>query len=142
MRDVVALYQHGDTDLRFELDLCPGPDGLSADSGRLRQMLPTLIRNAREAATTAPATVAIDSRIIEEHGARWLRLRIGDDGPGFPDAVLRAPFEPYVTHKPDGSGLGLAICRKIVSEHDGRIEIANPASGGARVEVWLPLQPM
>ena len=86
--------------------------------------------------------MTIDSRVIEEHGARWLRLRIGDDGPGFPDAVLQEPFEPYVTHKPDGSGLGLAICRKIVSEHDGRIEIINPASGGARVEVRLPLQAM
>jgi nitrogen fixation/metabolism regulation signal transduction histidine kinase len=141
VRDVVALYQQGDAGLHFEMDLCPGPPGLAADSGRLRQMLHNLIRNAREAATDGPATVAIGSRVVEERGTSWLRLRIEDDGPGFPDAVLRAPFEPYVTHKSDGSGLGLAICRKIASEHDGRIEISNPTAGGARVEVLLPLRP-
>jgi nitrogen fixation/metabolism regulation signal transduction histidine kinase len=53
--------------------------------------------------------------------------------------VLEKPFEPYVTFKASGSGLGLAICRKIVSEHDGRITIYNPAIGGACTTIILPL---
>jgi len=68
-------------------------------------------------------------------------LNLEDDGPGFPDRVLEAPFEPYVTNKARGSGLGLAICRKIVSEHDGHIAIANLPDGGAAVTIRFPLKP-
>ena len=145
VREVVALYQQGDAAVRFELELCPGPEGLAADSGRLRQMLHNLIRNAREAGEQdgreEPVTLVISSRVLEERGGRWLQLLLQDDGPGFPASVLEKPFEPYVTSKSRGSGLGLAICRKIVGEHNGRIAIGNPKEGGARVEVRLPLEP-
>ena len=64
---------------------------------------------------------------------------LASGGPGYPAAVLEKPFEPYVTFKQGGSGLGLAICRKIVSDHDGRISLSNPADGGASTIVNLPL---
>ncbi|MEJ8569551.1 ATP-binding protein [Elongatibacter sediminis] len=58
-------------------------------------------------------------------GQNWLRLEIEDSGPGFPAEILERPFEPRVSRKSGGSGLGLAICRRIVTEHDGRITLAN-----------------
>jgi len=151
VREVVALYQHGDDAAKFALDLCPGPEGLAADPGRLRQMLHNLIRNAGQAGSSqgaavgdegrpaGPFTIAIESRVRERNGQPEVELEVRDNGPGFPDKVLDRPFEPYVTHKQDGSGLGLAICRKIVSEHDGRIAISNLDSGGACVRITLPL---
>jgi nitrogen fixation/metabolism regulation signal transduction histidine kinase len=139
VREVVALYQQGSPRIRFELDLAPGPDGLSADSGRLRQLLHNLIRNTGEARPEENITLGIQSRKVGEKGRTWLALELQDDGPGFPDMVLENPFEPYVTNKSKGSGLGLAICRKIVSEHDGRIAIGNRPDGGARVSIHLPL---
>ena len=42
-------------------------------------------------------------------------------------------------NKSKGSGLGLAICRKIVSEHNGKISLANRAESGASVRIQLPL---
>ncbi|MDT8319797.1 MAG: ATP-binding protein [Xanthomonadales bacterium] len=137
--DVVALYQQGDTALRFELDLCPGPAGLAADSGRLRQMLHNLIRNAKEAKPGQAVSVRIQTRVVQRASQPWLQLSVRDDGPGFPALVLDKPFEPYVTNKPRGSGLGLAICRKIVSEHDGEISLSNPLEGGAEVLILLPV---
>jgi len=139
IREVVALYQQGDSALQFSLDLCVGPDGLRADSGRLRQLLHNLIRNAAEARVKERTSISIGTRIIEDSGAGWLWLEVADDGPGFPADVLQKPFEPYVTSKHHGSGLGLAICRKIVHEHEGRIAIANGPEGGAQVEILLPL---
>jgi nitrogen fixation/metabolism regulation signal transduction histidine kinase len=145
VREVVALYQEGDSTVSFKLHLCDGPDGLAADSGRLRQMLHNLIRNAREAGAGAargdsgPVTLTISSEIVTEDKQAWLNLELLDDGPGFPQSVLDQPFEPYVTNKQNGSGLGLAICSKIVSEHDGRISISNRDGGGARVSILLPL---
>jgi nitrogen fixation/metabolism regulation signal transduction histidine kinase len=137
--EVVTLYRQGDAGPHFNLDLCPGPPGLAADSGRLRQMLHNLIRNAREARESGNVKLDIRSRVVTDQGGTWLVLELHDDGPGFPDAVLEKPFEPYVTSKSHGRGLGLAICRKIVSEHNGRIRISNHPDGGARVDVFLPV---
>jgi nitrogen fixation/metabolism regulation signal transduction histidine kinase len=139
IRDVTSLYQQGDAALQFDLDLCAGPEGLAADSGRLRQMLHNLVRNAREAAGAQPARIAIASRLRTFEQRQWLQLEVRDQGPGFAAAVLEHPFEPRVSHKAGGSGLGLAICRKIVTEHDGRITLSNPPAGGALVTILLPL---
>jgi nitrogen fixation/metabolism regulation signal transduction histidine kinase len=139
IREVVVLYQQGGSNLGFELDLCPGPDGLVADSDRLRQMLHNLIRNSQEAGEDGPVTVSITSERVGFGSAQRLKLVLCDNGPGFPGVVLEQPFEPYVSNKARGSGLGLAICRKIISEHNGSIAITNPPEGGAQVTISLPL---
>jgi len=140
IKDVVALYQHEDQQVKFHLKLIDGPPGLSADSGQIRQLLHNLVANSREAvASSENAEVNIRTRLITQAGKKWLEMEISDHGPGYPAAVLEKPFEPYVTFKTNGSGLGLAICRKIVSEHDGRITIHNPTVGGACTTVILPV---
>ena len=140
IQDVVALYQHEDQRVRFHLKLIDGPPGLLADSGQIRQLLHNLVVNSREAvATEANTEIHIRTRLITQAGKKWLEMEVSDRGPGYPAAVLEKPFEPYATFKTNGSGLGLAICRKIVSEHDGRITIYNPAMGGACTTIILPV---
>jgi nitrogen fixation/metabolism regulation signal transduction histidine kinase len=139
IREVVALYQQGDSSMVFDLDLCPGPDGLAADSGRLRQLLHNLICNAQEARTGERIVFSVESAQISTGGTTRLRLVVSDDGPGFPEVVLKKPFEPYISNKGRGSGLGLAICRKIISEHNGSIALANRPGGGAQVTIEIPL---
>ena len=141
IRDVVALYQHEDQRVQFHLKLIAGPADLSADSGQIRQLLHNLIANSSEAVKEGEqAEVYIRTRLITQAGKKWLEIELSDRGPGYPQAVLEKPFEPYVTFKATGSGLGLAICRKIVSEHDGRITIYNPTSGGACTTIILPVE--
>jgi nitrogen fixation/metabolism regulation signal transduction histidine kinase len=140
IKDVVALYQHEEQRVNFQLKLINGPPGLSADSGKIRQLLHNLVVNSSEAvADGKEAHVHIRTRLINQAGKKWLEVELSDRGPGYPRAVLEKPFEPYVTFKTHGSGLGLAICRKIVAEHDGRITIHNPAIGGACTTIILPL---
>jgi len=140
VRDVVALYQHKDQGVQFHLELIPGPAGLTADGGQIRQLLHNLITNSIEAvANGQQAEVHIHTQVIDKAGQQWLQMEVSDRGPGYPELVLEKPFEPYVTFKAGGSGLGLAICRKIVSDHDGRISLSNPDGGGASTIVSLPL---
>jgi nitrogen fixation/metabolism regulation signal transduction histidine kinase len=139
IKEVVSLYQQGDSGLKFDLKLCQGPDGLAADSGRLRQLLHNLIRNSREAQEDETVTIAIRSEQTGQQGTPRLSLTLWDDGPGFPDMVLEQPFEPYISNKGRGSGLGLAICRKIISEHNGNIAIVNRREGGAQINIDFPL---
>ena len=139
--EVVALYQHEDQRVRFHLKLINGPAGLAGDSGQIRQLLHNLIVNSSEAVgKDQQAEVHIRTRLINQAGKKWLEMELSDRGPGYPGMVLEKPFEPYVTFKTSGSGLGLAICRKIASEHDGRITIHNPAIGGACTTVILPVE--
>jgi nitrogen fixation/metabolism regulation signal transduction histidine kinase len=140
VKDVVALYQHEDQRVQVYLKLVDGPPGLSADKGQIRQLLHNLVTNSIEATPPGEmAEVHIRTRLITQAGREWVEMEVSDRGPGYPAAVLEKPFEPYVTFKTNGSGLGLAICRKIVSEHDGRITIYNPAIGGACTTIILPV---
>ena len=141
VNEVVSLYRQGHADLEINLDLAPGPNGLLADSGRLRQLLHNLIRNADEAMTGDESRITITSRVKPGENGHQLILEVADVGPGFPERLLENPFEPYVSDKPGGSGLGLAICRKIVSEHEGEITLLNRSTGGARVRIILPFDP-
>ncbi|MFT5140501.1 MAG: PAS domain S-box-containing protein [Lysobacterales bacterium] len=138
---VVALYRDGDPMLDLKLELCPGPPGLTADSGQIRQLLHNLIRNAKEAVNEGnPLSMVISTATIDNNGQPFVELLVSDNGPGFPEPVLENPFEPYVSFKPNGSGLGLAICRKIVTDHDGKITISNPETGGALARILLPIK--
>jgi signal transduction histidine kinase len=50
-------------------------------------------------------------------------------------------FEPFFTTKParEGSGLGLDIVKKLIDEHQGKIEVeAKP--GRTTFSVWLPMK--
>jgi nitrogen fixation/metabolism regulation signal transduction histidine kinase len=48
-------------------------------------------------------------------------------------------YEPYATTKPKGSGLGMPIVKRIVDDHQGRIEVHNIDPHGAAIRITLPL---
>lgn len=132
--DVLGLYESSTVD--FDLHLADGLPPVSGDATQLRQIIHNLLRNAEDALENRA-----DGRveIVTELAGRCVRLRITDNGPGFPVELLPRIFEPYVTTKARGTGLGLPIVKKIIDEHQGSIEISNAPAGGARIEIRLPL---
>ncbi len=114
------------------------------DATRLRQVIHNLVQNAQDAtheATTPRVTIATDTVLPRAHagdvGRRepLVRLTVSDNGSGFPARILARAFEPYVTTKARGTGLGLAVVKKIVDEHQARIELKNREEGGAVVVI-------
>ncbi|OGI47835.1 MAG: hypothetical protein A2151_01375 [Candidatus Muproteobacteria bacterium RBG_16_65_34] len=147
VRDVVELYQSGHEPaggvapiaLRLELD--ERLPILVADAGRLRQVLHNLLLNARDALAGNPRPIiGVSTRLVAEPPRRFAELKVQDNGPGFPEAMLGRLFEPYVTSKEKGTGLGLAIVKRIVEEHGGAILAENAKEGGAYVTIRLPLE--
>jgi two-component system nitrogen regulation sensor histidine kinase NtrY len=65
-------------------------------------------------------------------------ITVDDDGPGIPEEIAQALFDPYVTTKRDGTGLGLSIVKKIVVDHGGSIDAGKGPLGGARLRLVLP----
>jgi len=138
IREVLDLYRdHAPAQWRLALE--EGLPAVELDSGRFRQLLHNLFKNALEAlAEQRDALISVSTRHIEESGFLFVELRVDDNGPGFPPELLGTLFEPYVTTKPKGTGLGLAIVKKIVEEHGGMIMAENGARG-ASVVIRLPL---
>lgn len=136
--DVVELYRGLPSGGQINLQLTPDLPKVRADSGRLRQLLHNVLKNALEAqedlsVTRVDVSLGLDSR----DPSNRLVLRIRDYGPGFPEETLDRVFEPYVTSKSRGTGLGLAIVKQIVEEHEGEIELSNYADGGGCITLYL-----
>lgn len=133
VREVVGLYE---AEIPINIALQSHLAPVAGDPALLRQVLVNLLKNAREALAGAPAPkIEIDLR---RDGER-LELCVQDNGPGFAEELKPRLFEPYATSKPKGTGLGLAVVKKIVEEHHGEIRVLDPAGGGARICVWLPV---
>ncbi len=108
---------------------------IEADSGRLRQVLHNLIKNALEAKSTDNC-ITVTTRYLTESCFGCVELRLSDQGPGIPEHVLDKIFEPYVTTKKKGTGLGLPIVKKIIEEHGGTVWIEQVE--GTCVVIRLP----
>ncbi|MDF1872603.1 ATP-binding protein [Vannielia sp.] len=52
-----------------------------------------------------------------------LQVEISDNGPGLPEEIAEDAFEPFVSGRENGTGLGLALVSKIISEHQGWIQV-------------------
>jgi len=134
LRDVADLY--AGSRLHINLDLVEPVPMLKGDTGRLRQLLHNLFRNALDAVRDQPrGELLVQARWILDAGERFIALSFEDNGSGFSDEVLDHLFEPYVTTKTRGTGLGLAIVKKIVEEHNGEIRAQNTEQHHACIEL-------
>ena len=108
------------------------------DRDRLGQVLDNLLGNAVK---YTPAGSEIRVRI--EAGRHEARLRVADQGPGIPAAVLPQLFERFYrgehADETGGLGLGLYISRMLVDAHGGRIWAASAPGAGSTFTVSLPL---
>ncbi len=130
--DVLALYGQAIEQGRVVAACEPGLPWIMGDATQLRQVVHNLLQNSLDAVNDLPGgKVRIETQTAraEDGSLRAVRLNVQDNGPGFPDKVLKRAFEPYVTTKTKGTGLGLAVVKKVADEHGARVRIGNrPAS--------------
>lgn len=142
IEDVIDLYRGHDPKIQLLTELDKQLPTIKADTGRFRQLLHNLIKNALDALHgNTGCCIIITTKWVHDPDFNRIELTVRDNGPGIPVDILGTLFEPGVTRKPKGSGLGLAIVKKIVEEHGGIVRAENNPEGGARVNVHLPLPP-
>ena len=64
----------------------------------------------------------------------YIDVVIEDNGIGFAKQDNKELIKPYYTTKKNGSGLGLSIVNKIITDHNGSLNLSN-YSKGARVKI-------
>jgi len=145
VQEVLALY--GDAQERGVLHArCAiALPRIRGDATQLRQIIHNLVQNALDAVSDRDdghVTLTTETSLDDNGAPRAVRLKVEDNGAGFPEKVLQRAFEPYVTTKSKGTGLGLAVVKKIADEHGARVRIVNlPARaagdlpGGAQVSL-------
>ena len=133
-------------DIELATRLDPHLPSISGDATRLWQVLLNLITNARDAVAARPGPdrrIEVSTRrpadgdpLADSH----ILIEVSDNGMGMAEHVRQAIFQPFFTTKDPGkgTGLGLSIARKIVEEHEGRIEVRSEPGRGTRFTVALP----
>jgi nitrogen fixation/metabolism regulation signal transduction histidine kinase len=100
------------------------------------------IENMQETQTSTDVSADSDKRLRIEMSLLLdgdiTQLTLRDFGSGFAGEDMDRYLEPYITTRSKGTGLGLAIAQKIISDHDGQINLSNHPEQGAIVTLTIP----
>ena len=139
--DVVELYKVNDQGISVVVKPASIPM-LYLDSGRIRQLVVNLLKNAFEALEDVEGVrhvvISIELIVLDEERSEVV-LTVADTGKGIPADILPSLFDPYVSSKQKGSGLGLSIVKKIVEEHSARVIARNNEQQGAAISIYFPV---
>ncbi len=129
--------------VQLSLEIDPTTPKIYAVREQLHQLVLNLALNAIHA-SPPDETVNV---LVQPGGpglGDGLSISVIDQGPGVAEDDLERIFDPFFTTKgPDqGTGLGLMICHRIVTEHDGLIEVSCGRGQGATFRVRLPVEAM
>ncbi|MBI1238679.1 MAG: response regulator [Alphaproteobacteria bacterium] len=118
------------------------PDSLTADPGRLRQILINLVGNALKFTDAGGVTVKIAR---DGTNAHMLRFEITDTGIGIPRDATAKLFKPFsqvdqsYSRRFGGAGLGLAICKRLVELMNGEIGVSSDVGSGSTFWFTIPI---
>jgi hypothetical protein len=105
------------------------------DGDQIHQVLLNLLLNALQA-IEHNGKIAVT---VKPQG-KMAVVEVADNGRGIPPDQLPNIFRPFYTTKGDGTGLGLSLARRIVEDHQGRIDVSSALGKGTTFAVVLPLQ--
>jgi len=110
---------------------------IPANEGELNQVWTHLIDNAVDAMDEG-GRLQVRTRLKD----LWVEVDVADDGPGIPEDIRVQIFEPFFTTKEVGigTGLGLTTAHRIVTTHQGHIEVRS-RPGETVMCVRLPVAP-
>ncbi|MDO9380213.1 MAG: PAS domain-containing sensor histidine kinase [Nocardioidaceae bacterium] len=113
-----------------------GVPGLWADADRLIQVVTNLLENALR---HGHGIGEVSVRHAGE-GRDGAILTVTDRGPGIGPEIRSRVFTRFWKYgERGGSGLGLFIVKGIVDGHQGEVSIGDADGGGARIDVWIPV---
>lgn len=111
-------------------------DQVAGSEAQLQQVLMNLILNAIEAMDCG-GTLTIGTENNRGPVKQRLSIQLRDTGCGMAQETVARIFTPFFTTKAGGTGLGLHIARRIIEEHEGRIEVESEPGKGTVFTIGL-----
>jgi len=121
-----------------------GPDWLTGDPMRVRQILFNLVGNAIKFTDRGFVRVSADTH-AETEGTVRVSLTVTDSGIGMDEATRARLFAPFAqadsstTRRFGGTGLGLSIVRRLAQLMGGDVAVESTPGDGSRFTVGLRL---
>ena len=125
--------QHG---VPLVLALAPVSVRIRANVEEMELALVNLIRNAVEAEQNGTQV-----SLRTEVEADQVHITVEDMGAGLTEEAQQYAFDPFYTTRQNagGTGLGLSITHRIITNHEGTIELRSRPGQGTHVRISLPL---
>jgi signal transduction histidine kinase len=126
--------------VEIALDMKPPVPPISAEAGRIKQILLNLLDNAIKF-SPAGGTVTLT---VREADAGIVEFIVADNGPGMAAEELTVALQPFsqvddrLARSHEGSGLGLPLAERLAEVHGGSLRIESKKGHGTRVIVRLP----
>jgi signal transduction histidine kinase len=109
-----------------------------ADHEQIEQVLLNLILNAADAMPEG-GTLRLSAAVEEVEGENYLVLAVRDNGQGMTPEQVENLFAPFLTYKDSGTGIGLAIVKKIMENHQGKVEVESKIGQGSKFTLLFPI---
>lgn len=133
-------------------DLPPSEIPLAADPAQIQQVLMNLCLNAAREIEERGGTIEIaaDAATLKPADLKkrpglspgqYLKMTVGDTGPGIDSGIIDQIFDPFFTTQEvgKGHGLGLSAVHGIVTDHGGAVFVDNRPGGGAMFTLLFPI---
>ena len=130
--------------LRLSVNVAAGLPRVACDPRLLRRVLLKIAGNAIRFTERGNVEVALDAR-RDAAGRSVVRFAVTDTGPGIPEHMLSAIFEPFTKgesgeeHPIRGAGVGLAVAKRLVESVGGSIGVDSEAGMGAKFWITIPV---
>jgi nitrogen-specific signal transduction histidine kinase/PAS domain-containing protein/CheY-like chemotaxis protein len=130
-------------EIQIDVIVAPGVGHAAMTATDLDQVVLNLLFNARdalEAMTGRPRTIAVHVDAPGSPEGPCVRVRVHDNGVGMSEQVVGRVFEPFFTTKPAhrGAGLGLADVLLRVRDAGGQIDVESALGDGTTFTLVLP----
>ncbi|HEY8212263.1 MAG TPA: ATP-binding protein, partial [Myxococcaceae bacterium] len=131
VRDAFALSDHQTRGegIAVVVKLQPGVLMVQGDPGHLSQVVLAMMQNARTAMMKAQVK---ELKIATRAEAQNAVVEITDTGKGIAPEHLPRIYDPFFTTKDvwTNVGLGLSVAYRVISEHQGKIDVATEVGRG------------
>ncbi len=138
--EVLSLTAAKARDQKIEVVRRLGSDlpAVQADTEGLRTCFLNVVINAIQAMPTGGRLEVEATASRTPAGEPTLRISFQDSGGGIEPGDQERIFDPYFSTREAGVGLGLAITQRIVSDHEGTIQVESAPGAGTLFRIEVP----
>jgi signal transduction histidine kinase len=109
-----------------------------ADREQVEQVLLNLILNAAQAMPEG-GSLRLSATVEEFDGEPHIVLAVRDNGQGMSQDQMDNLFAPFLTTKDSGTGIGLAIVKKIMENHQSKVQVESKLGQGTKFKLLFPI---
>jgi len=118
--------------------------GVFASKVQMRQLFANLISNAiKYSKAGTPPVINITTAVVDNGEAKFYKISLQDNGIGMDSMHLNKIFTIFqrlhLRNEYSGNGIGLAICKKIMENHQGKIDVDSAPGKGSCFNLYFPI---